>query len=71
MHYMKDTADDILILSVNNIRVNKWWVDGSYACHKYIIVKRTGQRQWEADQYTILPQSEISTRKVPPKLRRY
>ena len=34
LQYLKDTVNDVLILSADNIRVVKWWVDGSYACHE-------------------------------------
>ena len=35
LQYLKDTANDVLALSANNMRFTKWWVDESYACHKY------------------------------------
>ena len=34
MDYMKRTEDDVLTLSMKNIRVVKWWVDGSYDVHE-------------------------------------
>ena len=34
MLFLKQTEKDVLTLSANDIRLVKWWVDGSYAVHK-------------------------------------
>ena len=32
--YLNQTAEDVLTLSADNLRIVKWWVDGSYAVHE-------------------------------------
>ena len=33
LQYLKDTPNEVLTLSADNLRIVKWWVDGSYVCH--------------------------------------
>ena len=33
MCYLRKTQDNVLTLSADNMRIIKWWVDGSYAVH--------------------------------------
>lgn len=63
MKFMKNTADDLLTLSADNIQIVKWWVDGSYACHDNCKIQTGGTMSMEQGS----PYNTSTTQKINTK----
>ena len=64
MQYLKDTADDVLTLSADSIRVVKWWVDGSYACHEDCRSQTGGTMSMgRGSVYNTSPKQKLNTKR--------